>query len=230
MSRKDDRDSGLPERSLPIVELPASSDEDDHDVSLTPLPHSESDEEEQQQETDADADDESESDEEDNDDPQVQIIDDEDEPPQVNMPVTAGQLNSVRQYDGKEDILLWIDHLEAQAVGFNWNDAEKITAVKARLIGAAQNWLARQKHHAINYRDWNAHAAGADPVADPARPGIKDALIERFGERLNALNALKATADLQQKEDETVDEFYDRCSIAIDRMNYTLTRPSGVRL
>ena len=138
------------------------------------------------------------------------------QPPLAIMAAATGsQLNIVQPYDGSTDVHLWIAHLERTQTQFGWNDATLATAAQSKLTGDAAAWLlAQTKANKLFPRFYNV--AHEDTSLRPA-------LIARFGERIRQLAALDAVSDLHQRAGETIDAFYDRTRIAIDRLNYLYT-------
>jgi hypothetical protein len=130
-----------------------------------------------------------------------------------NMPVTGSQLNSIKSYDGSEDVELYFLHLERAMAQFEWEDADLAVAAKQKLTGEAARFIVAQ----IKLQkplDTYAHEVN----------GLRAALRARFGERITELAAADAVVDLKQKEGESVDGFFDRVTLAMDRKNYSYTR------
>jgi hypothetical protein len=128
------------------------------------------------------------------------------------MPVSGSQLNTLQPYDGTTDVELYFLHLERAEVQYEWTDAELAVAAKQKLTGEAARFIWSQVKlqkplegyiHAVN--------------------GLKTALRARFGERVNELAAADAVADLKQKDGESVDGFFDRVTVAMDRKNFSYT-------
>jgi len=142
------------------------------------------------------------------------------DPQLIRMPPTGSQLATVRPYDGKSSITLWLEHFERQVAQFGWTDVESAEVAKGKLIDEAATWLLAQKRAQKKYNDYQDVAAAG---GNAARTGLRTALKRRFSERINELAALEAVSDLNQKETETVDAFYDRCVLAVDKMNFTYT-------
>jgi hypothetical protein len=153
------------------------------------------------------------------------------EPPTMAN-ITASQINSLTSYDGSTNVELWIEHIERAALQFLWTDPETCQAACAKLIGIASQWLFSQKKLGHRYQDFidfpgaaAVAAAGGHPAvaAQDPRGGLRPALIQRFAERVNSLAAVDAVSNLDQAATEDVDAFFDRCSIAVDKANYTYT-------
>jgi hypothetical protein len=102
-------------------------------------------------------------------------------------------------------------------------------AACAKLSGVAAQWLLGQKKLGVTFADFldfagTPAAAGPPAVAAvPPRDGIRPAFIKRFGERITALAAVDAVSNLDQLATEDVDQFFDRCSLAVDKAHYTYT-------
>jgi hypothetical protein len=143
--------------------------------------------------------------------------------------VTASQLNSLPSYDGSTNVELWIEALERARLQFDWEDIDECRAACTKMTGIAAQWLFSQKKLGKNYvdfLDFAAVPAQAGPpavAAQPAREGLRTALIRRFAERVNSLAAVDAVSNLDQASNEDVDAFFDRCTIAVDKANYTYT-------
>jgi hypothetical protein len=136
------------------------------------------------------------------------------------MPATGSQLASVPAYEGITDIEIWLTLLENAAVQFEWTDVDTAAAAKSKLKGTASVWLQAQRKAGLLYPDFQNVAAAQ---AAPARLGLRQALVRRFGERITELAAADAVSQLTQKDGEPVDTFYDRVVIALDRKNFSYT-------
>jgi hypothetical protein len=140
------------------------------------------------------------------------------------MPATGSQLSSIVAFDGTTDVEIWLSLLENAAVQFLWEDVDVSAAAKSKLKGNASIWLQAQRKAGLlfpDYQDVAAVVGGDHPHL--ARLGLRQALIGRFGERVSELAAADAVAQLTQRDGESVDTFYDRVVIALDRKNFSYT-------
>ena len=138
--------------------------------------------------------------------------------------VTGSQLNSIPQFDGATDadVEVLTDNIDAAIITYAWEEHQACGAAKSRLTGLAAKWLRSQGKLARVWNAWNDVAAVAGPPAVPAAEGFKTALKTRFLEMINEIGATNAVVDLKQKPSENVDDFYDRCVLAMDRKNQAL--------
>ena len=137
------------------------------------------------------------------------------------MPITGGQLTSIPTYDGATDVELFIASATSLARGFGWTEEETCQAAKSRLLGAGAQWLDALRKRNIVYEVFSDEMNQAGNAV--ARPGLKNALIARFGERISELAAADAVTKLEQGENEDVDAFHDRVIIALDKKNFSYT-------
>lgn len=135
-----------------------------------------------------------------------------------NQPVAGSQLSALNDYNGDphKDIDVWLEQMDNFARQFQWNDANTAAAAKAKLTDKAAFWLASQRKMNRHYPAWNAGDAAADPTK------LRLALRKRFKPTVTAVEATAAIIGLKQKENEAVQEFYDRVCWAVDRKNYKI--------
>ena len=166
------------------------------------------------------------SDDDDQEVPQVQpVLPPVPQQPHVAMAgVTGSQLNSIPQFDGAtdSDVEVLTDNIDAAIITYAWEEHQACGAAKSRLTGLAAKWLRSQGKMARVWNAWNDVAAVAGPPAVAAAEGFKTALKTRFLEMINEIGATNAVVDLKQKPSENVDDFYDRCVLAMDRKNQAL--------
>lgn len=135
----------------------------------------------------------------------------------ANNQIQASQLASVPLYTGAapQDIDIWIESVDRARTTFGWDGPNTVAAAKSRLSEHAASWLHASTLSGDPYTTWDSVAV----------TGFKLALTARFHVAVNAIAAAEAIQDLQQKASETCDVFYDRVMIAIDKKNFTTTRP-----
>lgn len=127
--------------------------------------------------------------------------------------VTGSQLGAVSVYAGdpKQDIDIWLEQIDNFKTQFQWSDAATASAAKAKLTDKAAFWLSSQRKMNKLFPLWNTGVEGGR---------LRKALRLRFKPTVTAVEATAAVAGLKQKENETVQEFYDRVIWAVDTKNY----------
>lgn len=140
------------------------------------------------------------------------------------MAVTGSQLNSIPQFNGASDsdIEAFIDSVNTAIDTYTWDDAQAAGAAKSRLTLTAAKWLrsqAKLEHTWERWQDQAAVAAAAGVAALPFIEGLSTALKRRFMEVINEIGATAAVIDLKQRQSENVDDFFDRCVLAMDKKN-----------
>jgi hypothetical protein len=159
---------------------------------------------------------------------QVQIVpvepgqeEEEEVPPAPAMAVNANQLAVLGEFKGEEeeDIELYTLMVDRCAIAFAWDDAITSQLVQTRLKGAAGRWLRSRIKTSVA----TDHLTRWTPAANVAQSGMRYALLTRFREGLNERGAVEAVSELKQRPTESVDEFYDRVVLAMDRKNYRAT-------
>ena len=128
----------------------------------------------------------------------------------------GGQMSTLPEYDGKRDVDVWIDAVEAAKTAFKWDEAVTAGVVKAKLTGEAAVWITSQKRIGNDYPNW-------DDAAENANTRLRKALRKRFKPQTLGQEATDAVTSLKQKENESVHAFYDRTVWAVDTKNYTYT-------
>ena len=128
--------------------------------------------------------------------------------------LTAAQLAQIAEFKGDRDVDDFIRELEIAARNFGWTDAQICTAAQHRLRGIAAKWLKNQEKSQLLRTEW------ANPNE---RLGLKEAMLTRFGKRVTVLEAVNLVSNLKQKENQTVDDFFDDVFDAVDRHNFTYT-------
>ena len=140
--------------------------------------------------------------------------------------INANQLNILGEYKGEEneDIEIFISKVELLVRSFNWTPDVTASMVQTRLKGNAATWLqAQYRRRNPDLNVWYRVREAAEGQVAEQYGGLRDLLKVRFKEALNERGAVDAVIDLKQKRGETVDEFHDRVSLAIDRKNFTYT-------
>ena len=157
---------------------------------------------------------------------------DEDDAIMAGARVNANQLSVMGEFKGDgDDIELFVMQVIRCKEAFDWNDAVTSQLVQTSLKGQAAKWLrsllkTQTNDQHLNVWDHRVVPANAAPGALPERvaeTGFRHYLLTRFREVQNGQAAVEAVADLKQRGSETVDDFYDRILLAMDRKNYTST-------
>jgi hypothetical protein len=140
------------------------------------------------------------------------------------MAINANQLVLLGEFKGEaaEDIELFSMQVRRCRETFAWTQAQTSQLVQTRLKGSAGTWL-RSKHKTTLPADhmevWE-HVEDNHVMPDT---GLRHHLLQRFREPINVQAAVDAVADLKQKSSESVEEFYDRTVLAMDRKNHRAT-------
>lgn len=138
--------------------------------------------------------------------------------------INANQLAILGDFKGEEDedIEIFIGKVELLVQSFNWTPEITASMVQTRLKGNAATWLHSQtKRRNPELRTWYRVQEEGGVAVQVG--GMRELLRVRFKEALNERGAVDAVMDLKQKKNETVDEFHDRVSLAIDRKNFLYT-------
>jgi hypothetical protein len=128
-------------------------------------------------------------------------------------PVNGSQLNAIKEFDGRtaEDAIVnWVEAMDAARASFTWADEVTAQIAKLRLTGTAAQWLKAEKMRGNLYELW----MGDD--------GLRQGLLNRFKVTDTAVVACEAIISLKQGTTETIDEFFDRVVIAVDKMNFAV--------
>ena len=138
----------------------------------------------------------------DNNQPDDQHQEDDDD---KEVEITGGQLNATRTYDGTTDIEIYISHINRNVAQFQWNNQQTAAVVKNKLTGTAAQWLRGQELMGTDLNTWEDLAVH---------------LRGRFLAEYNELAASKAIRNLKQRDDEKVNDFFDRVLDAVDKKNH----------
>lgn len=132
----------------------------------------------------------------------------------ANEAVQGGQLQLVPEFAGTKDVtnfLLQIDRFQNQ---FRWSDSGTAAAVKSKLTDKAATWLRTQEKRGIPGLDnWKNYVENENMI-----DGLRTLLFERFAPKVSQQAATDAVQDLHQRNSETVDDFFDRCYMAADKI------------
>ena len=96
---------------------------------------------------------------------------------------------------------LWLSNLDAIAVGHKWSEGQTLSNAILALDGDAAEWRWSQK---------NWHPQWFEELA-----AFKIAFRDRFCKAKTAVEAVRITAGLKQKQGESVRTYFDRCSSAV---------------
>ena len=122
--------------------------------------------------------------------------------------VNGNQLTGIKPFTGKEDgsIELFVSSLQGAGRTFGWDDACLAAAAKQRLDGDAAAWMMANEKQNLMYNGWD----GDD--------GLKKALMTRFFPAITEAESASAIASIrEQHAGESVQRYYDRIRLAIDR-------------
>jgi len=127
-----------------------------------------------------------------------------------NETATGSQLATIPPYDGTEglQVEIWLNRIDRAKRQFRWSDAGTAVAALSKLTGSAGNWLDSMDR--IN----------ATPNTWEGETGLRAILKERFYPIVTGMEASHATYNLRQLAGETASQFFDRCRIAVDKMNH----------
>ena len=152
-------------------------------------------------------------DREEDDEEHEEDIDEENDPePQRprTHPASSSQLATIPQFAGTaepQEVDVWIDQVEAAAIRGRWDSRVTAASAKARMTGAAAIWIRSQKTRGSLMSDW---------------PSLRLGLHTAFGDGMSTVAAARAIANLNQKATETVQEFFDRVVLALDKKNFAV--------
>lgn len=121
--------------------------------------------------------------------------------------VQGSQLSSIPVFTGNVgcDAEAYLEMVERARLQFNWSDEATAYVVQSRMTQEASTWLrAETKFMNDDINSW---------------PLLKKAMLERFSLTVSRMAASHAVKDLTQRMTETVDAFYDRVRLAVDKMN-----------
>lgn len=140
----------------------------------------------------------------------------------ANQASKGSQLSAIPEFNGdpSKDIELWCELVDNFKIQFRWSDQVTASAAKARLTGKAAFWLSTQAKMGNKYPKWDVLDANANPPELLEILKLKTALTTRFKPAVTAIEATAAVTKLNQKENESVREFYDRVLWAVDLKNY----------
>ena len=129
--------------------------------------------------------------------------------------VNGSQVTSLKIFEGREgeDVELFIANVEQCMQAYGWTPAQTCEITKMRMQGVAAQWI-RAEHLCGN--DVQIWADAGDNV------GLKSMLLTRFKVSDNVITAAAAVEHLRQEPNESVDTFYDRCIIAVDKLHFSL--------
>ena len=104
----------------------------------------------------------------------------------------------------------WVRRVERLAQNFGWNQALLAASAKNKLGGSAATWLESQIVRGQEMLAWQG------PV------GFRTLFLARFDRARGALAAVEAISDLNQKPNQSVREFYDAVTLAVDLKHFNI--------
>ena len=133
--------------------------------------------------------------------------------------INANQLVVLKDFNGDdgEDIEILIAQVERGVKAFGWTEEQTASMVHTKLLSKAARWLQSAIKSAEPMDDNLFRWTNQGRVR-----GLKANLLLRFKEGLNERGAVEAILNLNQHAGESVDEFYDRVVLAMDRKNYNV--------
>ena len=148
--------------------------------------------------------------------PQAPLIQIPPQPPPVPPPpimaqppeVTGSQMTATNIYDGTEDIEIYFAHVERNRIQFRWTPEQTAAVVKNKLKGEAASWL---------------HFLTQTHKITDTWAQLQVLMRERFQLEFNEQTARKAVMNLNQKDNETVNAFFERITDAMDKKNHAYT-------
>ena len=117
------------------------------------------------------------------------------------------EILAIPNYSGSGmDAEIWLDLCDRAARTYNWAPERKSGAACLRLTEKALVWVDAQKKlgNPLEQLDWE---------------GFKLIFLDRFKPRDDTLKATEAIYDLRQKSTENVQDFFDRCCLAVEAKN-----------
>ena len=129
--------------------------------------------------------------------------------PPIRMPeVTGGQIAATQPYDGTTDLEMYLNHIARNILQFDWTPAQAAAVVKNKLQGDAALWL--------------QYLTQTNAVMD-TWPLLRALMRTRFQLEFNEQTARKAVMNLNQRDDESVNRFFERITNAMDKKNHGYT-------
>ena len=118
--------------------------------------------------------------------------------------IPGSQLSAAREFAGKnsDDVEIWTAHIDRCKTTFKWSDEQTAQIALNKITDTAARWAEAQKSMGTEYNLW---------------PALKEAIIKRFKAEISDATAAMAMSELQQQTSETVNDFYDRCILAMKK-------------
>lgn len=107
----------------------------------------------------------------------------------------------------------WIKLVSRAKLQFGWTSSQTAQMVRGKLTGAAAYWADNQENHQKNSKgllEWDSELDGAD--------NFKEMLLKKFTVAVSATAATIAIDNLKQKQEESVDSFYERVRYAVSKL------------
>ena len=132
--------------------------------------------------------------------------------PDTDDKISASQINSISTYTGVmgAEAELFVDSVNRSRHVFSWSDQDTARAAQQKLSGTASSWLKHQARLGTVYAAWDGDA------------GLQQALLKRFLTGRTLAASVGGLAELQQgqRSNESVSEFVERLSAALDKKNF----------
>lgn len=119
--------------------------------------------------------------------------------------VKGSQISATRAYDGTEDVLVYLKHIQRNQAQYQWTEDETLSVVKNKLQDKAAEWLLFTENLEGDFQDWEE---------------FKTAFQERFHAGRTAGAGIEVLAKMKQKEGEDVLRFLDRVYQGIEIKNF----------
>ena len=128
---------------------------------------------------------------------------------------TAAQINSINAYAGVmgAEAELFVDSVNRAMSVYAWTDEDTACAAMQRMLGTASSWLKHLSRLGTTFTKWE----GAN--------GLKHAILDRFLTGRTLAASVGGLAELQQAQraNESVAEFVERLSAALDKKNFDVS-------
>ena len=135
--------------------------------------------------------------------------------PAADKKPTAAQINSITAFSGVmgQEAELFVDSVNRAKTVYAWTDEDTASAAMQKMTGSASSWLKHLSRLGTEFETWETNA------------GLKKALLERFLTGRTLAASVGGLAELQQgqRATESVAEFVERLSAALDKKNFDVT-------
>ena len=129
----------------------------------------------------------------------------------VYKEATGGQVQTIPEFHGREGLetLEWVRFITSAARQYKWSPETTAAVAKSRFRTYAARWYRAQLG---NDDEDNICLQWDGPQ------GLKKAILKRFHPPITLQMAAEAISELKQRGDESVNQFHDRCSVAVGQL------------